>query len=230
MRKSHLQSTRLSTFYNGRKRKALESIRKSLESSSVSSNGGNPATSLVLSDVDLALSGFSRVLSVECGEDLSKVRLEILGSNEGRASGLPGGNVVVPYGIGELTNKLTSFLPKGSVRLNHQVVSVDWSLLSRNPRIPDKVTIECNVGGSKHFSSISSHPPEINSQRISNNLVNNPKTVINADYVICTLPLGVLKATHRKMFYPRLPEQKVSVFKNYIMALRIISFHLPKNI
>jgi len=32
--------------------------------------------------------------------------------------------------------------------------------------------------------------------------------------IICTLPLGVLKATHRKMFYPRLPEQKVQCIEN----------------
>jgi len=161
--------------------------------------------------VELALSGFSRVLSVECGEDLSKVRLEILGSNEGRTSGLPGGNVIVPYGVGEITNRLTNLLPKRSVRLNHQVISVDWSLLSRNPVIPDKVTIECNVGGSKHFSSTSSNHLKNNSSRTSSNLVNSTKIIVNADYVICTLPLGVLKATHRKMFYPRLPEQKVCV-------------------
>jgi hypothetical protein len=179
-----------------------------LESNSVSSNGSNPLSSLILSDVELALSGFSRVLSVECGADLSKVRLEILGSNEGQTSGLPGGNVIVPYGVGEITNRLTNLLPKGSVRLNHEVISVDWSLLSRNPRIPDKVTIECNVGGSKHFSS---NHLKNNSVRTSSNLVNSSKILVNADYVIYTLPLGVLKATHRKMFYPRLPEQKVCV-------------------
>ena len=109
-KKSHLQSTRLSTFYNGRKRKALEAIRKSLESNNTSSNiGTSSSSSQILSDVDLALSGFSRVLSVECGEDLTKVRLEILGSNEGRTSGLPGGNVIVPHGVGELTNRLSNF-------------------------------------------------------------------------------------------------------------------------
>ena len=162
---SHLQSTRLSTFYNGRKRKALEAVRKSLESNSVSSNGGNISSSLILSDVELALSGFSRVLSVECGEDLSRVRLEILGSNEGRTSGLPGGNVIVPYGVGEITNRLTNLLPKGCVRLNHQVISVDWSLLSRNPQIPDKITVQCSIGGSKHFASISSNHTKNNTKR-----------------------------------------------------------------
>ena len=146
---------------------------------------------------------------MECGEDLTKVRLEILGSNEGRTSGLPGGNVIVPHGVGELTNRLSNLLPIGSIRLNHRVTSIDWSLLSRNPRLPDKITIECNVGKTKTFNSPSSKTTCVTSQRVSNNLVSSSKVIINADYVICTLPLGVLKATHRKMFYPRLPEHKV---------------------
>ena len=212
MIKSHLQSTRLSTFYNGRKRKALEAIRKSIESNNTSSsNGSHSSSSQILSDVDLALSGFSRVLSVECGEDLTKVRLEILGSNEGKTSGIPGGNVIVPYGVGEITNRLSNLLPKGTIRLNHRVTSIDWSLLSRNPRLPDKITIECSVGKAKNFPSNKSQTSSNGFEKGTNNLVNSTKVIINADYVICTLPLGVLKASHRKMFYPRLPEPKVNI-------------------
>ncbi len=58
-------STRLSTFYNGRKHKATEALRKSSEI------GAYPPT--VLSDVDMALAGLGRVLAVESGDDLSKV-------------------------------------------------------------------------------------------------------------------------------------------------------------
>ena len=214
MIKSHLQSTRLSTFYNGRKRKALEAIRKSIESSNTSSNNGSHcSSSQILSDVDLALSGFSRVFSVECGEDLTKVRLEILGSNEGKTSGIPGGNVIVPYGVGEITNRLSNLLPNGSIRLNHRVTSIDWSLLSRNPRLPDKITIECSIGKAKAFSSIKSKTSSNGFEKGTNNLVNSTKVIINADYVICTLPLGVLKVSHRKMFYPRLPEPKVNIIR-----------------
>ena len=210
---SHLQSTRLSTFYNGRKRKALEVIRKSLESNSLSNNGLYSMSSLILSDVDLALSGFSRVLSVECGEDLSKIRLEILGNNEGRVSGLPGGNVIVPKGVSEITNILASRLPQGCVRLKHHVKSIDWSLLSRNPRLPDKITVDCISSTSGGLSSTPSRICHPDSQNTSNNLVSTSKIQINADFVVCTLPLGVLKSSHRKIFYPRLPDQKVSYNK-----------------
>ena len=190
----------------------MEAIRKSIESNNTSSsNGSHSSSSQIRSDVDLALSGFSRVLSVECGEDLTKVRLEILGSNEGKTSGIPGGNVIVPYGVGEITNRLSNLLPKGTIRLNHRVTSIDWSLLSRNPRLPDKITIECNVGKTKNFSSIKSKASSNGFEKGTNNLVNSTKVIINADYVICTLPLGVLKASHRKMFYPRLPEPKVNI-------------------
>ena len=151
------------------------------------------------------------MLSVECGEDLTKVRLEILGSNEGKTSGIPGGNVIVPYGVGEITNRLSNLLPKGTIRLNHRVTSIDWSLLSRNPRLPDKITIECSAEKSKNFTSIKSKTSSNGFEKGTNNLVNSTKIIINADYVICTLPLGVLKVSHRKMFYPRLPEPKVNI-------------------
>ena len=154
---------------------------------------------------------------MECGEDLSKVRLEMLGSNEGKSSGLPGGNVVVPCGVGEITNKLTHLLPKNCLRLSHQVTLIDWSLLSRDPRLPDKVTIECNVVRASNTSVTTKYAQN----RISNTPSNDPKEVVNADYVICTLPLGVLKSSHRKMFHPRLPDEKV--------VLEVIIYFTYKN-
>ena len=65
LRPSQFFHFRLSTFYNGRKHKASEALRKSSEL------GAYPPS--VLSDVDMALSGLARVLAVETGDDLSKV-------------------------------------------------------------------------------------------------------------------------------------------------------------
>ncbi len=65
-------STRLATFFNGRKHKSLETIRKSADFSDLPPN--------FLSDVEMAVSGLSRVLSVEAGDDIAKVRLEMFGS------------------------------------------------------------------------------------------------------------------------------------------------------
>ena len=166
-------STRLSTFYNGRKHKALESIRKSESNSSCT-----------LVDVDMALAGLQRVLAVEAGDDLSRVRLEMFGSRVQ----LPGGHVTFSQGAGSLIEAMKRCLPSDCARLSHEVTHIDWSLLSRDPRVPDKVAIECVVASSKSRRDFRTY---------------------YADYVICTLPLGVLKHNYDQLFHPSLDEQKV---------------------
>lgn len=64
------------------------------------------------------------------------------------------------------------------------MVLVDWSLISRNANTVDKVVIEC-VTPEGHVEEY------------------------DADFVICTLPLGVLKRFHQQIFYPGLGEDKV---------------------
>ena len=39
---------------------------------------------------------------------------------------------------------------------------------------------------------------------------------MEADHVICTIPLGVLQQNHRKMFSPELPLKKVNEYLRYI--------------
>ena len=97
---------------------ALESLRKTPEASS------DPA---LLTEVELALAGLARVFSVEAGDDLSKVRLQMIGARQT----LPGGHVPVtdPSGLGRLTDRLASDLGEGSLRLGHAVKHIDWSLL-----------------------------------------------------------------------------------------------------
>ena len=97
---------------------ALESLRKTPEASS------DPA---LLTEVELALAGLARVFSVEAGDDLSKVRLQMIGARQT----LPGGHVPVtdPSGLGRLTDRLPSDLGEGSLRLGHTVKHIDWSLL-----------------------------------------------------------------------------------------------------
>ena len=146
----------------------------------------------LLTEVDLALSGLARVFSVECGDDLAKIRLEMLGSNEGRTR-LPGGHVIVPAGVNKLGQKLSDLLPKRCIRLGHVVKHIDWSLLSRDPHLPDKITVEC-----RKYDELTGSP--------------SSSVIINADYVICTLPIGVLKSSHNHLFHPRLTSEKVSPF------------------
>lgn len=174
------QSSRLSTFYNGRKKRALDALKKNNNSSC--SNG---LTGTGHCEVELALNGLARALSIEAGDDLSKVRLEAFGT----ASRLPGGSVSLPQGAGELTGKLKQLLPPRAVKLGHEVTHIDWSLLTRNPRLPDKVSVEV-------------------CRRLGESWTTKTNTTFYADYVLCTLPLGVLKRNHQKLFHPRLGETK----------------------
>lgn len=41
---------------------------------------------------------------------------------------------------------------------------------------------------------------------------------IEAEHVIITIPLGVLKRRHKTLFVPPLPERKVSAIRNLAMA------------
>ena len=122
-------------------------------------------------EVDLALSGLQRALAIEAGHDLNKVKTESFGLNIN--SRLPGGSVNISQGAGKLIENLAKYLPLYSVKLNHEVQSLDWSLITRNPRLPDKVAIECKV---KNGSG--------------NGII---RKTLYADYVICTMSLGYLK-------------------------------------
>ena len=73
------------------------------------------------------------------------------------------------------------------VLLNRRVTMVDYSLLSRDPRIMDKVLVEVADTSS--------------GRRVMEDYY--------ADHVICTIPLGALRKEHETMFYPPLPQEKV---------------------
>ena len=66
---------------------------------------------------------------------------------------------------------------------DHEVQGIDWSLLNRDPRMPDKVAVEVKVG-------------------------DRCKTFYG-DYVICTMSIGYLQKNHTTLFHPGLDSKKV---------------------
>ena len=80
-----------------------------------------------------------------------------------------------------------------NVRLNRRVTLVDWSLLSRDAHMMDKVLVECLT-------------PEGHAEEFY------------ADFVISTLPLGVMKKFHQRIFYPGLDPQKVRKQNTYYIS------------
>ena len=118
-------------------------------------------------------------MAIEAGHDLNKVKTESFGLNTN--SRLPGGSVNISQGAGKLIENLAKCLPLYSVKLNHEVQSLDWSLISRDPRLPDKVAIECKVKNGSGKGII--------------------RKTLYADYVICTMSLGYLKKVFEFPYY-----------------------------
>ena len=89
--------------------------------------------------------------------------------------------------------------------LDHKVQKVDWSLITRDPRLPDKVAVECTVNCKSGDGS------ELGQK------------ILYADYVICTMPLGYLKKHHENTFLPSLDENKVrQCLENYPLLGNIL--------
>ena len=102
-----------------------------------------------------------------------------------------------------MTDNLASELAPGSLRLGHVVKHIDWSLLGGrggvghqgvgggSAAVAGKIAVEC------HRKSTDS------------------TVLFTADYVVCTLPIGVLKDCHQHLFFPKLPLEKVLIERNF---------------
>ena len=99
----------------------------------------------------------------------------------------PGDDVDVPL---NLLKSMADILEKDSIKLNHVVRTIKWK--------NDETT---NIGDSKD---------DVILQVECANGIHG----FQAQYVICTLPIGVLKNTHSEMFIPPLPEEKSDAIEN----------------
>ncbi|TRY68923.1 hypothetical protein TCAL_05228 [Tigriopus californicus] len=141
-----------------------------------------------LKQVEAALSGFRNTLSISLGEDLDQIRLELTGSSVH----LPGGNILVPGGMVGVLEALVQDLPKNSLRFGRKVTGIDWSFHSRDPLLMDKIHVECSV---------------------QTNMGSQTEDYF-ADYVVSTLPLGVLRHQFSRLFHPALPSSKVQAVQS----------------
>uniref|UniRef100_A0A0K2VIB8 Polyamine oxidaselike [Tribolium castaneum] n=1 Tax=Lepeophtheirus salmonis TaxID=72036 RepID=A0A0K2VIB8_LEPSM len=113
------------------------------------------------------LNGMLNVLRSYVGGEPDECSVDLFGTS----IELPGGEMPVEGGVGQIVQSLVSFLPKDVVYLDSPVTKIDWS----NPQ---------NI-------SVNIHDHEI-----------------KCNYVISTIPLGVLKSTHTTLFHPSLGEEK----------------------
>lgn len=97
---------------------------------------------------------------------------------------LPGDDVDVPD---SLLSFMVGQLDKDTVNLNHVVKKIQWSNNVKSDSI-DQVCLDVEFEGGVHR--------------------------FQADFVICTLPIGVLKKFHKHMFVPPLSRSKISAIEN----------------
>jgi len=99
----------------------------------------------------------------------------------------PGDDVDVPL---NLLESMADTLEKDSIKLNHVVKTIKWknSKAKNISDSKDDVILEVKCADGIHE--------------------------FHAQYVICTLPIGVLKNTHTEMFIPPLPHEKSDAITN----------------
>lgn len=116
------------------------------------------------------------------GNDLSLVPAILHGTFENVAEE----DVKMPNGMRALVDQFFVYLPKGTVQFDTTVTGIFWS--------PD--VSQSSSSGVEWID----HPVKITTDH---------GVVWKAKHVICTLPLGVLKRSHDKIFHPPLPPVKV---------------------
>lgn len=77
-----------------------------------------------VAEVDLALNGLQRALSIEAGHDLNKIKMEAFGTS----TVLPGGTVSITKGASKLIEKLAQSLPETCLKLSKDITTLHSSI------------------------------------------------------------------------------------------------------
>lgn len=149
---------------------------------------------------------------------------------------LQGGNIVLPAGYSSILRPMTAQIPKGSILTKCPVKKIHWKRKktftgletvdehSENEDSDDSektVTEVPTAGGdAERGASIESNA--------SSNCDYAPEGAVRVDcengqvfhagHVICTIPLGVLKHTHKTLFDPELPHYKQESIENLMFG------------
>ncbi|KAL7730902.1 hypothetical protein ACLKA6_014147 [Drosophila palustris] len=149
---------------------------------------------------------------------------------------LQGGNIVLPAGYSSILRPMTAQIPRGSILTKCPVKKIHWKRKktftgletvdehSENEDSDDseKTVTEVPTGGgdTQRGASIESNG--------SNNCDYAPEGAVRVDcengqifhagHVICTIPLGVLKHTHKTLFDPELPHYKQESIENLMFG------------
>ncbi|XP_055544175.1 peroxisomal N(1)-acetyl-spermine/spermidine oxidase isoform X3 [Wyeomyia smithii] len=139
---------------------------------------------------------------------------------------LQGGNIVLPSGYSSILKPLCDTLPKENIILACPVKTIHWKRkssvsTSNNPDAileededdidsddSDKTVTEVPIDGATGSSDTSTND-SLKHCTSNVQVVCDNGTIYEADHVICTIPLGVLKDHGQTMFSPSLPQYKL---------------------
>ena len=162
-----------------------------------------------LLDINNVLSGCKLLYTHYSCEEMHKIGGRLYCA----VSDLPGEDVDVPAQKllakfkGEIDNS-TNEDDNNKILLNHVVQKIDWSL-----RDDAHIIVECEL---KHELSKADDV--------------NTRTQFKGEYVICTLPIGVLKKVHHYMFDPPLPGDKIGAIERIgagVVAKYFVEWNMP---
>ncbi len=130
-------------------------------------------------DAELALSAMAQSLASYVSDELNE-------SGPYMSEELPGGDIIVPEGLAQLTASLAADLPPGAVRLQETVTRIAWD----------------DAGVS------------VTTTRASADGANSSNRCYRAAHAVVTLPLGVLAAGSPDLFSPSLDAAKQRAVRN----------------
>ena len=139
---------------------------------------------LFISDFEAVMTSFKSGMATYAGDDLSKCQLELYGSS----AEPQGEDIVVPGGMKSLLTVLLNELPQDLIQLNREVVRVNYA----QSQVEVLVEETKSAGGDDDDND-------------TGKLLR-----YQADYVISTLPIGVMKKHYQTLFEPQLPQRTVS--------------------
>ncbi|XP_037943146.1 peroxisomal N(1)-acetyl-spermine/spermidine oxidase-like, partial [Teleopsis dalmanni] len=152
---------------------------------------------------------------------------------------LQGGNIVLPAGYSSILKPLSAQIPKDAIVMKCPVKKIHWKrkktltgldTLNENSENEDSDDSEKTVteyptagaaaagirGGSIESDSGCDWSSDTNDSPVRIDCVDG--RTYYAEHVICTIPLGVLKCTHKTLFDPELPHYKREAIENLMFG------------
>ncbi|XP_062123688.1 peroxisomal N(1)-acetyl-spermine/spermidine oxidase isoform X2 [Drosophila sulfurigaster albostrigata] len=148
---------------------------------------------------------------------------------------LQGGNIVLPAGYSSILRPLSAQMPKGSILTKCPVKKIHWKRKktftgletvdehSENEDSDDseKTVTEVPTSATQRGASVESNASSSNCDYAPEGAVRvdcENGQIFHAGHVICTIPLGVLKHTHKTLFDPELPHYKQESIENLMFG------------